>query len=132
MKSYSNIFEGWWHANPPISPAVKTSLVNGVGRKLPDDYLEFLGWSNGGEGDTGLNYFTLWKAEELVSLSEGYEIESFLPGSIAIGDDGPNLLFVDTNEQICRTPYGYGADDMVEVLAPGFSEFCSRIKNIEQ
>jgi hypothetical protein len=103
-----------------------------MGNKLPKEYLEFLEWSNGGEGDTGSNYFTLWKSDELKSLNDGYDIEGFLPGAVAIGDDGPNLLFLDANQQVCRTPYGYGADDMIEVLAGGFSEFCGRIKDFGQ
>jgi hypothetical protein len=131
MNDYSTFFNGWWHANPPLSPSTKTSFSSEVGRRVPDEYLEFLEWSNGGQGDTGLNYFTLWKGEELQSLNKGYDIESFLPGCLAIGNDGPNFLFMDTQDRICRTPYGYGKDDMVEVLASSFSDFCRRIKGIE-
>ncbi|RYD23532.1 MAG: SMI1/KNR4 family protein [Verrucomicrobiaceae bacterium] len=132
MNNYEIIFKDWWYANPPISLAAKAALLDLMGGKLPHDYLDFLEWSDGGEGDTGVIYITLWKSEDLQRLNEGYDIEGFLPGSIAIGDDGPNFIFFDVEKQICRTPFGYGRDDLVEVLAPGFAEFCNRIKAIDQ
>jgi hypothetical protein len=55
---------------------------------LPIDYKQFLLKSNGGEGFIGNKYLMLWRAEELESLNEGYEIAIYAPGLLIFGSNG--------------------------------------------
>ncbi|MFR2243924.1 MAG: SMI1/KNR4 family protein [Anaerobutyricum soehngenii] len=45
---------------------------------LPDDYKEFMLWSNGGEGNIGSQYLSLWKIEDLMQLNKEYQIQKYL------------------------------------------------------
>jgi len=128
MRDYLETFDRWWHSNPPVDLVSMATTLEKINNVLPKDYLDFLKWSNGGEGDTGSNHFTFWKIEELQDLNLIYDIESFLPGAVAFGDDGSNIIFLSSDSKVGRTPYGYGADDMVEMLAKDFSEFILNIK----
>lgn len=56
---------------------------------LPDDYKEFMSWSNGGEGNIGSQYLSLWKIEDVIQLNNDYQVQKYLSGkSLAIGTDG--------------------------------------------
>lgn len=57
--------------------------------QLPEDYLEFLGFSNGYEGPLGEGgYLILWHAEELSALNKDYKAFDEIKGLVLIGSDG--------------------------------------------
>jgi len=61
---------------------------------FPEDYLEFLKWSNGGEGYIGKNYVSLWKVEDLEVLNREYQIQTYLSkGYLGIGTDGGGICY---------------------------------------
>ena len=61
---------------------------------FPEDYLEFLKWSNGGEGYIGKNYVSLWKVEDLEVLNREYRIQTYLSkGYLGIGTDGGGICY---------------------------------------
>ena len=45
-----------WHSNPPCDQQIMLSV--GKLFPLPDDYKEFMLWSNGGEGNIGSQYLS--------------------------------------------------------------------------
>ena len=55
---------------------------------LPDDYKEFMLWSNGGEGNIGSQYLSLWKIEDLMQLNKDTKYKVFVEKSLVIGTDG--------------------------------------------
>ena len=62
-------------------PGVKEDAVakseKQLGVKLPSEYLEFLKFTNGGEGFIGKgDYLMLWSVEELVPLNQSYEVQN--------------------------------------------------------
>lgn len=61
---------------------------------FPDDYLEFLKWSNGGEGYIGKNYISFWKVEDLATLNAEYQIQKYLSEKfLGIGTDGGGVCY---------------------------------------
>ena len=61
---------------------------------FPEDYLEFLKWSNGGEGYIEKNYVSLWKVEDLEVLNREYQIQTYLSkGYLGIGTDGGGICY---------------------------------------
>ena len=55
---------------------------------LPEDYVEFMVGSNGGEIEVGENQLRLWPIEELSYMNEGYEVDLNVPGLVLFGTDG--------------------------------------------
>ena len=73
--------------NPPCDQQIMLSV--GKLFPLPDDYKEFMLWSNGGEGNIGSQYLSLWKIEDLMQLNKEYQIQKYLSKkSLVIGTDG--------------------------------------------
>jgi hypothetical protein len=58
--------------------------------KFPDDYIEFMLRSNGGDGQINDTYLRLWEIEGIVEANgiEGYSILEDAPGLVVIGSDG--------------------------------------------
>ena len=59
-----------------------------LGSVVPDDDLEFLLESNGGEGLVGESYVTLWAAEDILRVNEMYGVREAAPGLVLFGSDG--------------------------------------------
>ena len=79
-----------WSRLPPASEARIDALTAEVDFDLPVEYLDFLRYSNGGEGSLCIEpwYFQLCSAEEVLKFNLGYRVEEFLPGWFAIGSSG--------------------------------------------
>ena len=61
--------------------------------RLPDDYREFLEFSNGAEGFIGDNYLDLWRVEDLPVRNKHYEVHRYAPGLFIFGSDGGGEAF---------------------------------------
>jgi hypothetical protein len=79
-----------WTRRPPATEAAIGALTANCDFALPEEYLSFLRYSNGGEGFLCIEpwYFQLCSAEEVVAYNQGYNVEEFLPGCFAIGSNG--------------------------------------------
>jgi SMI1 / KNR4 family (SUKH-1) len=79
-----------WSRRPPASEPALEALAASCDFALPEVYLSFLRYSNGGEGFLCIEpwYFQLCSAEEIVAYNQGYNVEEFLPGYFAIGSNG--------------------------------------------
>ena len=63
-----------WVVRPPgATEEAIENLVASAGVQLPTDYLDFLRFANGGEGDLGIQpwYFQVWAAEEVIENNRG-------------------------------------------------------------
>lgn len=83
----------YWHKEAGATEAQIARLEQAVRFALPDDYKTFLRWSDGGEGELGARYLSLWPSTELTQLNEDYRIGSYLPSILAIGSDGGGKCF---------------------------------------
>jgi cell wall assembly regulator SMI1 len=96
--------------------------------KLPDDYKEFLLWSNGGEGQIGGLYLSIWPIERLRELNEGYAINHYLPGILGIGSDGGGKCYgLDYRDnavapRFVQVPFGDLDFESLTVLGRTFRE----------
>lgn len=87
MKQIIEKIKKSWYSNPPCNQQIMLSLENLF--PLPDDYKEFMSWSNGGEGNIGSQYLSLWKIEDVMQLNNDYQIQKYLSEkSLAIGTNG--------------------------------------------
>jgi len=86
-----------WSRQPPASSSGIRDLVARCDFTLPEEYLAFLRYSNGGEGHLSIEpwYFQLWSVDEVVSYNQDYCVEEFLPGFFAIGSScGGEMLAI--------------------------------------
>jgi len=102
------------------------------GVSLPEDYLEFLRFSNGIEGILkGGTYVSIWPIEEVVDDNTDYEVNELAPGIILFGSNGGGTAFGfdfrDKSAAIVEVPF-IGMDlDEVRYRARNFIEFISSL-----
>ena len=110
-------------------PATVSSIEaaeNHFNLKLPNDYKEFLRYTNGLEGMTNKRYYiALWSAEELIELNKAYHVEEFVSNIIIIGSDGSEdaFAFNTTNMSIVKLPFigmGQIAHESISETFEGF------------
>src|SRR5437773_5948579 len=79
-----------WMRRLPASETAIHGLCARCDFSLPQEYLAFLRYSNGGEGFLWIDpgYFQLWSAEEVADYNAGYNVQEFLPGYFAVGSNG--------------------------------------------
>ena len=108
-----------------------------LGRVFPKDYVDFLFWSNGGEGEIGENYISFWRCEDIVQLNKDYGIQKYLTENfVAFGTDGGGECYVfdysvPINPKIVQC--ALGALDINELwyVADTFTEFIEVLKHRE-
>lgn len=83
-----------WTRRPPATEAAIHALTENCGFALPEEYLSFLRYSNGGEGRMVIEpwYFQLCSAEEVIAYNQDYNVPTYLPGWFAIGSDGNGFI----------------------------------------
>jgi hypothetical protein len=89
--SDSLIRERRWVANPPAPEASIAALAAWWPHQLPRAYLGVLRESDGGHGEfngTHLTYARLWSAANVVRNNSDYQVQQWVPGLLAIGDNG--------------------------------------------
>jgi hypothetical protein len=95
--------------NPPIDKNTVKKVESVFGVDFPDDYVEFITYTNGAEGSIGENYLVLWAINEIIELNEGYSVNEFAKGLVLFGSDGGDTAFAfdsRTNEmQIVAVPF---------------------------
>src|SRR5258706_13646045 len=78
-----------FNGNSPAANSALQKFDQEAGFRLPDDYLQFLQQTNGGEGFVGANaYIILWPIEELIKMNKAYEVAEYAPGLFLFGSDG--------------------------------------------
>jgi hypothetical protein len=120
---------------PPATPSAIETAEKFFNLKLPNDYKEFLQFSNGLEGETTDNYLVLWSAEELVELNQAYNVKEFVSNIILIGSDGAEdtFGFDTTNMAIVKLPFIGMGHIPNEKLSETFNAFlASQIKEVNK
>src|SRR5512139_3305998 len=79
----------WKRESPAQSEAVQRLAAESK-VELPEDYIALLHYSNGGEGELGVEpgWFQLWPAEKVMEFNQGYEVETNAPGFFGFGSNG--------------------------------------------
>jgi hypothetical protein len=82
--------------HPGASEQAIKEMIEGVGMRLPQDYIDFLRRSNGAEGHGPDLFVILQPAEKVPEMTAGYGATEFCPGLVVIGGDGlGNIIGVD-------------------------------------
>lgn len=120
----------WIFKPPPASEESINNLVLNAGPALPEKYLDFLRFTNGGEGELGIDpwYFQVWPAEEVIDSNRNYGVQEYIPGFFAFGTNGGGeLLAFDMRHEDERRVFmipmiPMSESDAVEI-APDFETF---------
>ncbi|SCW28819.1 SMI1 / KNR4 family (SUKH-1) [Paenibacillus tianmuensis] len=115
-------------------------------KKLPDSYLDFLRYSNGGEFTTGDRYFQFFGTKELREYNLAYEFPEYMAGSVSIGMDGcGNHYILDMRDDMIEDEYpilaahsgnlGYEDEEgftTCKQVALSFPELCKGTTSIDE
>jgi hypothetical protein len=98
---------------------------------FPNEYLQFMEWSNGGEGHIGENYLYLWKIENVEQLNKDYNIQKYLGiNCFGFGTDGGDKCYCFDNkngENIIKCGLGDLDYNEIKVIANTFFEFIGKL-----
>ena len=121
---FEKLTNGFDTVSPARSSAIETA-EKFFNLKLPTDYIEFLQFTNGLEGETTNSYLVLWGAEELVELNQAYNVKEFISNIILIGSDGAEdaFAFDITNMTIVKLPFIGMGHIANEKLSDTFGDF---------
>ena len=99
--------------------------INGV--KLPKPYRDFMKKHDGGEGDLGKTWITVYPLEELQSVNDDYEVKKRLPGTVLIASgDGSEFYGINEAGQYFNVPETFDASDLT-VLTDDFDGLPAKI-----
>ncbi|MFB6363346.1 SMI1/KNR4 family protein [Paenibacillus elgii] len=136
-------------ANNPFHALYKPfdpSLWDLPQKKLPDSYLDFLRYSNGGEFMTGDRYFQFFGTKELREYNLAHAFPEFMAGSVSIGMDGcGNHYILDMRDDMIEGEYpilaahsgtlGYEDEEgftTCKQVARSFPELCKGTSSIDE
>ena len=78
-----------FYRNESCDSSIIKKIEIELGKVFSKDYVDFLFWSNGGEGEIGENYISFWRCEDIVQLNKDYSIQKYLAENfVAFGTDG--------------------------------------------
>ncbi|HEF4780471.1 SMI1/KNR4 family protein [Burkholderia multivorans] len=105
----------------PATRAEIARLEKALGVLLPLNYKDFLAWSDGGEGEVGDLYLSMWAVEQVIELNALYSITTRMGrGFVGIGTDGGDYCFaldLRRDQRFVVVPLGALAEDEVKSLA---------------
>lgn len=121
MTDFTALLGVGFHRNAPSTLVEIVSLETTLGVSLPLNYKDFLVWSDGGEGEVGDLYLSMWTVEQVVELNALYSITKRMGrGFVGIGTDGGDYCFaldLRRDERFVVVPLGALAEDEVKPLA---------------
>ena len=132
MDPFLDLIPVTWNKNPEATIEQIRVAGQSIIHKLPEDYVQLLLWSNGGEGFIGEAYWVLWSVEGIDQLNIDYQIARYLPGLLAIGSDGGgecialDYRFRTEQPGLVRVPFG---DLCSESITPIGNNLRDAIKN---
>jgi len=127
-----------WHQigslqrRPGADPALLAALEPQLPKALPDDYLAFLKETNGVEGFISSNsYLSLWPADEIPKLNQGYAVNELAPGLVLLGTNGGNTGYGFRRQasgvEYVRVPLVGLSDQAAEPLGTTLEQFLHRL-----
>ena len=119
-------FLGKFSLEPAVSEKALTEFLSKNASTIPSDYLDFIRYSNGGEGPIGNNYLSLWQVEDIVKMNEEYETDLYAPGYLIFGSDGGGSAFAFDKKDGAIVSFqfiGMLVDDKPILMGKTFAEF---------
>ena len=118
---------------PGATPEAIARVEQSLGIPLPQDYRDFLGFSDGFNGEVNGHYLVLWGTGELADLARGYDLLPVRPGQLLIGSNGGPTAFGITAQGYISLPFVFAGPiaDEIRVLAADFDNFLAAIASGE-
>jgi hypothetical protein len=88
------LMEERWYLQPGAHLDEVRDAEMVLGETFPDDYVELITWSNGGDFRVGDRYFRLWSIEDVILRNARLDVQADLPGTVAIGGDAGEILYL--------------------------------------
>lgn len=118
-----------WYKNENINKNVLGKIISLY--NFPKEYLQFMEWSNGGEGNIGENYLYLWKIENTEQLNKDYNIQQYLGmDCYGFGTDGGDNCYCFDNKngnKIIKCSLGDLDYNEIKIISNTFYEFISKL-----
>jgi len=128
-----------WDREEPATAKALEALAEAAPVDLPEEYLELLLHSNGGEGNLGVDpgWFRLWAAERVMEHNSGYGVLQYLPGFLAFGSSGGGELLAfdcrgDKPWAVVMVPAATLAEEDVIRIARDFAAFADALGREQQ
>ena len=137
MIDFSIVLPVDWRTNPPAAWARIDAVQSDLGILFPDEFVEFLLWSDGGEGYVSRCYLAIWEIEEMAALNRDYEIGKWIPGLVGFGSDGGGQCYAfdyragRERPTVVRVPYGDLDSESVVKIGADFLDAVNRMKTGE-
>lgn len=118
--------------SPPATDDQIAAFNDETGNELPQDYIEFLKMTDGGEGSIGKNsYVSLWRISDLLPLNRDYQVEAYAPGLLVFGSDGGGEAYgFDTRSapwNVVEAPFVGMEWSQARPLGASFTEFLEHL-----
>jgi hypothetical protein len=124
---------GIWRPAEPAEAAQLEKLRAQLPSSVPNAYFDLLRFSNGGEGDLGVEpgWFCPWSAEEVLVNNAGYRVAEFYGQFLGFGSNGGGELIafdcrVTPPWPIIMIPF-IGGTEHCERIADDFDAFLANI-----
>jgi hypothetical protein len=114
--------------NKGVSENQLDILQDTLGVSLPDDYLEFLRYTDGALGLIANDcYIAIWDVKEIASFNENYTVDEFVPGLLVFASDGGDRAYAfDTrSDKLPVVEYSFSelSLDEAKPISSTFNEF---------
>jgi hypothetical protein len=124
--SLSGIVKRLEHGAPAAPQAVEL-FPKSCAMTVPDDYLQFLRFSNGAMGWLGeKQYLILWPVEKLLENNSSYAVVKCAPNLFLFGSNGGGEAYAfdaSSSMSVVQVPFVPLDPAYAEYLAPTFSNF---------
>ena len=120
--------ENKWYKKDGANVASIKSVEKLLDITFPEQYKDFLLWSNGAEGVLGNNYMYIWAVEDVIAYNQDYKIQKYLQKEyLAFGMDGDvGYVFYLPNQSIYRVDFGDLDLESIVYIATSFTEFLGK------
>jgi len=119
-----------WYKNSGVSIQNISTVESSFDTVFPNDYKIFIEWSNGGEGEIGENYISLWKIEDMIALNDEYQIQKYLTKDyLAFGTDGGGICYgfkIKDGFSVFKCPLGDLDINEASIVAKSFTDFFTK------
>jgi len=118
MQNISNKYLKDLELNKPASIELIQDVEKNLGIKFPEDYIDFMLFSNGCEGSIGENYIILWNTEDIIENNENYEVQTYAPNIVIFGSNGGGEAFGfdmrNKNIKYIMLPFMFDYNDIID------------------
>jgi hypothetical protein len=111
-----------------------SELHHFVQKRLPNTFIEWLRFSNGGSGEIGAQFVILYAADEIIENMAGYAIASALPGMLLFGSSGGGEAYLfdlrTEGAPVVQARFSGGLNfEDCQTLAPSFEVFLENLSS---